>query len=128
MLRVEIGERRQKNSGINIDVLLRVYPLLVDLVRAKRSTVVKPRDLRRIFGIKKHGLLTQLGKLLSLLAALGYAIRLNSQRPIRYKLVPKDMWQWIAKNCDLKCVSDGTACRLLGICPYHKLLEVKNRE
>jgi len=123
---VKIVEKQVKNTKVN--GLLRVYPLLIDIIRAKRSLVVKARDVKLIFGIDSHGKVTWIGRLLKWLVLQGYAIKLNNARPVRYKLVPKDMWQWMAEQCDFQCLNDGTTCRLIGLCPYWKLLEVKSCE
>ena len=95
--------------------LLHVFSLLLDVVRAKRSRVVKARDLRIIFGIDDHGVLTAMGHLLNWLVRNGYAEKLNKQSPVRYRL--KEIIPWIAKNCKQQCKT----CKMTKTCPYRKL-------
>ena len=99
--------------------MLYAFSLLLDVVRAKRSRVVKARDLRIIFGIDDHGVLTAMGHLLNWLVKNGYAEKLNKQSPIRYRL--KEIILWIAKNCKQQCETESTICGMIQTCPYWKL-------
>ena len=123
-LQVKGTRGRLKNATVNNRMVDNVYPLLISILRAKKCSVVKARDLKLVLNTCDHWLLTQLGKLLLLLVRLGYAIKLNNARPVKYRLIPKDLWQWIARNCNFQCLNGRITCSLLDICPYHKLLEV----
>ena len=101
----------------NASILVAVFPYLLSVLRAKKSCVVKARDLSLYLGINDHGLITAMGKLLSWLVREGYAIKLNKSRPIRYRLTPEHMWKWIIKNCKSKC----RTCIIAKTCPYRKL-------
>ena len=125
---VQVEKMYEYHKNTTKMLLRELLLLLLNIIRAKRSLIVKARDLRRIYGINSHHMLTQMGKLLNQLVRMGFADRLNSWRPTKYRLKPRDVWIYMAKYCSFQCIGDGTACSLIGICPYHKLLEVKNRE
>jgi hypothetical protein len=103
--------------------------LLLDLLEAKRSLKLKTRDLTSLFGIDNPGTLANLGKLLALLERAGLAICWNGEgrwRPKRYTLVPKELWRRFAEECNrgrFRCETDGSACGLVGVCPYWRLIE-----
>jgi len=103
--------------------------LLLDLLEVKRSLKVKTRDLTSLFGIDNPGTLANLGKLLALLERAGLAICWNGEgrwRPKRYTLVPKELWRRYVEVCGrakFRCETDGSACGLVGVCPYWRLAE-----
>jgi hypothetical protein len=103
--------------------------LLLDLLEVKRSLKVKTRDLTSLFGIDNPGILANLGRLLALLERAGLAICWNGEgrwRPKRYTLVPKELWRRYVEVCGrvrFRCETDGSACGLVGVCPYWRLIE-----
>jgi hypothetical protein len=103
--------------------------LLLDLVEAKKSLKVKTRDFVALFGIDNPGILANLGRLLTLLERAGLAVCWNGERrwrPKRYTLVPKELWRRYVEVCGrvrFRCETDGSACGLVGVCPYWRLVE-----
>jgi hypothetical protein len=103
--------------------------LLLDVIEAKRSLKVKTRDLTALFGVDNPGTLANLGKLLALLERAGLAICWNGERrwrPKRYTLVPKELWRRYVEVCGkarFRCETDGSACGLVGVCPYWRLVD-----
>ncbi len=97
------------------------FKYLKILLNEKKGTTIKARDLV-IYGLvdwSNHQEITRLGLLLSRLVELGLAKKLNSSRPVRYKLIPPKLWKEWARICDFQCESEGTICSLIGVCPYH---------
>lgn len=94
--------------------------LLIELARVK-GLYLKPRDVRCL-GIEDHVAMTRLGILLNRLVELGLARKWNNRRPIRYSLVPRELWARFIEICSLDCERGDTLCGLYGLCPYHVLL------
>ena len=113
---------RAKNTSY-ITSVLRAYPVLVKLLRAKHGFVVKARDICWYLGICDHYTITCLGRLLSLLSRMGLATRLNNSRPVHYALDPMVFLRYI-EICRIERGEDyciETGCSGLGICPYWQI-------
>ncbi len=95
---------------------------LLMVLKAKRSTYVKPRDLRKYLGIQDHHRISRLGEFLNILARGGYAIRWNNARPHRYTLIPKPLWLEVIERCNGSFTCES--CPLRGVCPFMKVKEV----
>jgi len=98
------------------------YALLLRILRTRNYLTLKARDACRV-GKCDAATLTALGTLLSLLARLGYAEKLNNSPPVRYRLKPAWMWERVKLICSLDCEKGDALCGLYGQCPYHELLK-----
>jgi len=107
---------------LNARRLEEAYALLLRILRTRNHLTLKARDACRV-GECDVATLTTLGTLLSLLARLGYAERLNSSPPVRYRLKPTWMWERVKLICSLNCERGDALCGLHGQCPYHELLK-----
>lgn len=118
--------RRLKKASqlraLNARRLEEAYALLLRILRTRNYLTVKARDACRV-GECDVATLTTLGTLLSLLARLGYAERLNNSSPVRYRLKPTWMWERVKLICSLNCEKGDALCGLYGQCPYHELLK-----
>ena len=94
------------------------YALLLRILRTRNYLTVKARDACRV-GECDVATLTTLGTLLSLLARLGYAEKLNNSSPVRYRLKPTWMWERVKLICSLNCEKGDALCGLYGLCPYY---------
>jgi hypothetical protein len=103
------------------------YALLLRILRTRNYLTVKARDACRV-GECDVATLTTLGTLLSLLARLGYAERLNNSPPVRYRLKPTWMWERVKLICSLNCERGDVLCGLYGQCPYHALVKALGGE
>ncbi|MEM4436135.1 MAG: hypothetical protein QXO22_04150 [Thermosphaera sp.] len=104
--------------------LRRGLKLLLELVIAKRSLYIKPRDLVYVlgYGPDDHALVI-LGKTLNTLTTRGLAIRWNNQRPKRYTLTPRPLWARFVEvearqGFSFECERNDAPCPLVGLCPY----------
>ena len=109
----------ENNNIFTVSHLRQYLSYLIELVKIKKSLYVKARDLKTYLMIDDHLAVTRFGILLNKLAEAGLAIRWNNSRPIRYTLVPKNLWRRFAEVCNFNCVG----CPLEGVCPYHVLLD-----
>ena len=111
-----------KNASL-ANRLLYAYPILVMLLRVKGSFELRARDTCRYLGICDHYTITCVGCLLSFLASLGLAERLNGRRPIRYVVKPlvfsRYLWLCRIDRGEDYCIDTG--CSGLGICPYWRI-------
>jgi len=89
---------------------------LIDIIKIKKSLVVKTQDLRIYLGVNSNGELANFGRLLSKIEKIGLAKRINRNRRIKkYRL--NHIFVTMAERCNgFRCIS----CSFY-LCPYRRL-------
>jgi hypothetical protein len=98
---------------------------IINIVEAKKALVIKSRDLETYLGIYDHSTKIKLGLVLKMLKEAGLAERWNRSKPRCYKLTPRTMWRVFIKICKRRrfsCRAKRDSCRLVGTCPYWRLI------
>jgi len=116
-----------KNASL-ANRLLYAYPILVMLLRVKGSFELRARDTCRYLGICDHYTITCVGCLLSFLARLGLAKRLNGRRPVKYVVDPLvfSRYLWLCRIDRGEDYCSDKGCSGLGICPYWRIKQFLN--
>jgi hypothetical protein len=98
---------------------------VISITEAKKTLVVKSRDVEKYLGILDQQVKIRFGLVLRLLSEIGLAKRLNKRKPRLYTLTPRREWRAFIETCKLRrfsCRVKRDSCRLTGTCPYWRLI------
>jgi hypothetical protein len=98
---------------------------VISIAEAKKTLVVKSRDIEKYLGILDHQAKIRLGLVLRLLSEIGLAKRLNKRKPRLYTLTPRCEWRAFIETCKLRkfsCRVKRDSCRLVETCPYWRII------
>ena len=98
-------------------VIKKYMRYLIDIIKIKKSLIVKTQDLRIYLGVESNGELANFGRLLKQIERLGLAKRINRSRRIKkYRLNHIFMTLAQRYSCDFRC----QFCSFY-VCPYRRL-------
>jgi hypothetical protein len=98
---------------------------LINITGAKKTLVVKSRDIEKYLGICDQQVKIRFGLVLRLLSEIGLAERLSNRKPRLYALRPRSAWRAFIETCKhdrFRCVFRKDSCQLMGACPYWRLI------
>ncbi len=94
--------------------------LLLSRLVLLKGPYVKARDITKLLGIEDRGIITYVGRTLSLLNKAGLAKRFNNARPRRYYIMP-----WVAERIaayGFRCFQD-LPCPYMSSCPIREAIK-----
>ena len=97
-------------------IIKKYMAYLIDIIRIKKSLIVKTQDLRIYLGVNSNGELANFGRLLSKIEKIGLAKRINRNRRIKkYRL--NHLFKTMAERCN------GFRCERCYFyqCPFRRL-------
>jgi hypothetical protein len=98
---------------------------VINITGAKKTLVVKSRDIEKYLGICDQQVKIRFGLVLRLLSEIGLAKRLNKRKPRLYALTPRSEWRAFIETCKhdrFRCIVRRDLCQLTGTCPYWRLI------
>ncbi len=98
---------------------------VIGVVEAKKALFIRSRDIERYLGVRDQMAKSRLGRVLELLCEIGLAERLCKRSPRLYALTPRGEWREFIEACKrgmFRCTVEGGSCRLVGTCPYWRLI------
>jgi hypothetical protein len=98
---------------------------VISVVEAKKTLVIRSRDIERYLGVRDRIAKSHLGLVLGLLSEIGLAERLSNRKPRLYALTPRSEWRAFIETCKhdrFRCIVREDSCQLVGTCPYWRLI------